>query len=45
MAMNSDCSNLIVNIATGNATSILELANMMINASGLKNRPNIYGST
>ena len=31
MAMNSNCSNLIVNIATGNTTSILELANMMIN--------------
>ena len=36
MAMNSNCSNLIVNIATGNAISILELADMMINASGLK---------
>ena len=36
MAMNSNCSNLIVNIATGNVTSILELANMMINVSGLK---------
>ena len=39
MAMNSNCSNLIVNIATGNITSILELANMMINASGLKIDP------
>jgi len=39
MAMNSNCSNLIVNIATGNTTSILELANMMINASGLKIDP------
>ena len=39
MAMNSDCSNLIVNIATGNTTSILELANMMINAAGLKIDP------
>ena len=39
MAMNSNCSNLIVNIATGNTTSILELANMMINASGLKMDP------
>jgi nucleoside-diphosphate-sugar epimerase len=37
--MNSNCSNLIVNIATGNTTSILELANMMINASGLKIDP------
>ena len=39
MAMNSNCSNLIVNIATGNTTSILELANIMINASGLKIGP------
>ena len=39
MAMNSNYSNLIVNIATGNTTSILELANMMINASGLKIDP------
>ena len=39
MAMNSNCSNLIVNIATGNTTSILELANMMINMSGLKIDP------
>ena len=39
MAMNSNCSNLIVNIGTGNTTSILELANMMINASGLKIDP------
>ena len=39
MAMNSNCSNLIVNIATGNAISILELADMMINASGLKLEP------
>ena len=39
MAMNSNSSNLIVNVGTGNATSILELANMMINASGLKMDP------
>ena len=39
MAMNSDSSNLIVNIGTGNAISILELANMIINASGLKINP------
>ena len=39
MAMNSNCSNLMVNIATGNTISILELANMMINASGLKIDP------
>jgi len=39
MAMNSDSSNLIVNIGTGNAISILELANMIIDASGLKIEP------
>ena len=39
MAMNSKSSNLIVNIGTGNAISILELANMIINASGLKIEP------
>ena len=39
MAMNSNSSNLIVNIGTGNTISILELANMMINASGLKIEP------
>ena len=39
MAMNSNCSNLTVNIATGNTTSILDLANMMINVSGLKIDP------
>jgi len=39
MAMNSNSSNLIVNVGTGNATSILELANMMISASGLKMDP------
>ena len=39
MAMNSNSSNLIVNIATGNAISILELANMMIDASELKLEP------
>ena len=39
MAMNSKSSNLIANIGTGNAISILELANMMINASGLKIEP------
>ena len=36
MAMNSKSSNLIANIGTGNAISILELANMIINTSGLK---------
>jgi UDP-glucose 4-epimerase len=39
MAMNSKSSNLIVNIGTGNAISILELANMIINTSGLKIDP------
>ena len=39
MAMNSNSSNLIVNIGTGNAVSILELANMMISTSGLKLEP------
>jgi len=39
MAMNSNSSNLIVNIATGNAISILELANMMIDISELKLEP------
>jgi len=39
MAMNSDSSNLIVNIGTGNAISILELANMIINTSGLELNP------
>ena len=39
LAMESDSSNLIANIGTGNAISILELANMIINASGLKIKP------
>jgi UDP-glucose 4-epimerase len=39
MAMNSNSSNLIVNIGTGNPVSILELANMMISTSGLKIEP------
>jgi UDP-glucose 4-epimerase len=39
MAMKSNNSNLIVNIGTGNAISILELANMMISISGLKIEP------
>jgi UDP-glucose 4-epimerase len=39
LAMESNSSNLIVNIGTGNAISILELANMMINTSGLKIEP------
>ena len=39
MAMNSNSSNLIVNIGTGNPVSILELANMMISTSELKIKP------
>ena len=39
LAMESNSSNLIINIGTGNTVSILELANMMINASGLKMDP------
>jgi len=39
LAMESNSSNLIVNIGTGNAISILELADMVINASGLKIEP------
>ena len=39
MAMNSNSSNLIVNIGTGNAVSVLDLANMMTNASGSKIEP------
>ncbi len=39
MAMNSNNSNLIINIGTGNTISILELAKMIINASGLKIEP------
>ena len=39
MAMNSNSSNLIVNIGTGNAVSLFELANMMIGVSGLKIEP------
>ena len=39
MAMNSNSSNLIVNIGTGKAVSVLDLANMMTNASGSKIEP------
>ena len=39
MAMKSNTSNLIVNIATGNAISILELAKTMIDVSRLKIGP------
>ena len=39
MAMESNSSNLIVNIGTGNPVSILELANMMISTSELKIKP------
>lgn len=39
MAMTSDISNSLVNIGTGYALSILELANMMIEVSGLNLKP------
>jgi len=39
LAMESNSSNLIVNIGTGNAISILDLANMIISTSGLKTNP------
>jgi len=39
MAMNSNNTNLLVNVGRGNAISILELANMMIRISGLKIEP------
>jgi len=39
MAMTSDISNSLVNIGTGYALSILELANMMIEVSGLSLKP------
>ena len=39
LAMNSNVSNLHVNVGTGNSISILELANMMIEESGLDLEP------
>ena len=39
LAMESNSSNLIVNIGTGNAISILDLANMILSTSGLKTNP------
>jgi len=39
LAMESNSSNLIVNIGTGNAVSLFELANMMIGVSGFKIEP------
>ena len=39
LAMESNSSNLIVNIGTGNAISILDLANMIISTSGFKTNP------
>ena len=39
MAMNSNSTNLLVNIGGGTAISILELAKMMIDISGLKMEP------
>tara|TARA_Y100000590_G_scaffold362399_1_gene419556 strand:- start:249 stop:1145 length:897 start_codon:yes stop_codon:yes gene_type:complete len=38
-AMESKISNLLVNVGTGNAITILELANMMIEISGLDMKP------
>ena len=38
-AMESEISNLLVNVGTGNAITILELANMMIEISGLDMKP------
>ena len=38
-AMESQISNLLVNVGTGNAITILDLANMMIDVSGLKMKP------
>ena len=38
-AMESQISNLLVNVGTGNAITILELANMMIDVSGLEMKP------
>jgi len=39
LAMNSNISNLHVNVGTGNSTSILELAKMMVKISGLSLEP------
>jgi len=39
LAMNSNNSNLHVNVGTGNSTSILELAKMMVKISGLSLEP------
>ena len=38
-AMETEISNLLVNVGTGNAITILELANMMIDISGLDMKP------
>ena len=38
-AMDSKISKLLVNVGTGNAITILELANMMIDISGLEMKP------
>ena len=38
-AMQSKISNLLVNVGTGNAITILELANMIIEISGLEMKP------
>ena len=39
MAMNCNKSNLLVNIGSGKAISVLELANIMIKISGLRSSP------
>ena len=39
LAMESKVSNLLVNIGTGNAITILELAKMIIDVSGLNLQP------
>ena len=44
LAMNSNISNSHVNVGTGNSTSILELAKMMIEISGLGLEPIISGA-
>ena len=39
VAMQSETSKLLVNVGTGNAITILELANMIIDISGLEMKP------
>ena len=42
MAMESDVKHVFINIGTGTSVSVLELANIMLNSSGLSIKP-IYG--